>query len=89
MLHRIFILFIIFIKTFHSKVIISDSIIPFASNGFHYYQEGRIVNGFLAKRGQFPHQVCLLNRREATYTLCGGSIISNEFILTAAHCVMG
>lgn len=48
----------------------------------------RIVHGHKARQGQFPHQVCLLNRRATNeWSLCGGSIISNDYILTCAHCV--
>ncbi|XP_061398821.1 serine protease SP24D-like [Musca vetustissima] len=45
---------------------------------------GRVVGGQDAYEGQFPHQISL--RRNGSHT-CGGSIISKNFILTAAHCV--
>ncbi|XP_044740784.1 chymotrypsin-2-like isoform X2 [Chrysoperla carnea] len=45
--------------------------------------EGRIINGTLAKQGQFPFQVYI----NADNILCGGSIINNNTVLTAAHCV--
>ncbi|XP_017850117.1 serine protease SP24D [Drosophila busckii] len=44
----------------------------------------RIVGGKSAKAGQFPHQVSL---RQFGNHICGGSIISDRYILTAAHCV--
>ncbi|XP_053949116.1 serine protease SP24D-like [Anastrepha ludens] len=47
---------------------------------------GRIVGGTDANIGQFPHQVSL-QREDGSHT-CGGSIISENFILTAAHCVV-
>ncbi|XP_063709380.1 collagenase-like [Culicoides brevitarsis] len=47
----------------------------------------RIVHGSQARLGQFPHQVALLNRKMNSFSLCGGSIISTDFVLTAAHCV--
>ncbi|XP_005191781.1 serine protease SP24D [Musca domestica] len=46
---------------------------------------GRIVGGLDAYEGQFPHQISL--RRSGSHT-CGGSIISRNYILTAAHCVV-
>lgn len=44
----------------------------------------RIVGGVDAVEGQFPHQISL--RRNGSH-ICGGSIISRNYILTAAHCV--
>lgn len=48
----------------------------------------RIVNGLKATVGQFPHQV-LLRRTENGQFLCSGSIISNRWIITSAHCTKG
>ncbi|KAL0100723.1 hypothetical protein PUN28_019243 [Cardiocondyla obscurior] len=44
----------------------------------------RIVGGDIATAGQFKYQVSLQSYDEH---ICGGSIISNTHILTAAHCV--
>ncbi|TMW46058.1 hypothetical protein DOY81_008862 [Sarcophaga bullata] len=52
--------------------------------------EGRITNGHQAAVGQFPYQVGMsLTLNAYTTTWCGGSVISRDFVLTAAHCVDG
>lgn len=54
----------------------------------------RIIDGQTAKPGQFPYQVSLrvpyLVGHDIAYAhYCGGSIISNRWILSAAHCMDG
>nr|QGT40991.1 Chy5a [Tomicus yunnanensis] len=44
----------------------------------------RIVGGSVATRGAFPYQAALIIN---SGSFCGGSIISNQWVLTAAHCV--
>ncbi|XP_050738548.1 chymotrypsin BII-like [Eriocheir sinensis] len=46
----------------------------------------RIVGGFEAAPHSWPHQVALFI--DDTF-FCGGSLISNEWVLTAAHCMDG
>lgn len=48
--------------------------------------EERIYGGSEAKPGQFPYQITLRLWHSSLH-YCGGSIISNRHILTAAHCV--
>lgn len=50
--------------------------------------EPRIVNGKPAARGQFPFYALLkISFTSGREGLCGGSLITNQWVLTAAHCV--
>lgn len=46
----------------------------------------RIVNGSDAATGSIPYQVLVRSVSDGLASVCGGSIISDRFILTAAHC---
>ena len=44
----------------------------------------KIVGGQEATPGEWPWQVALL---QGTFPFCGGSLVSNQYVITAAHCV--
>jgi secreted trypsin-like serine protease len=46
----------------------------------------RIVGGRIVQRNEFPFHVALRERGKSK-SFCGGSIIDNNWILTAAHCL--
>ncbi|XP_063233624.1 transmembrane protease serine 9-like [Bacillus rossius redtenbacheri] len=50
------------------------------------HEEERIIAGSPATQGQIPWQALLILGGTG---LCGGSLISNQIVLTAAHCVQG
>lgn len=58
----------------------------------YFITENRIVGGTQAQEGEFPFIVSLQAKSWWSNNFshfCGGSIISDEWILTAAHCVEG
>ncbi|XP_041439187.1 transmembrane protease serine 2 [Xenopus laevis] len=51
--------------------------------------ESRIVGGTFASAGNWPWQISLMKQVGTSTYLCGGSIITPYWIVTAAHCVFG
>lgn len=52
--------------------------------------EARIIGGTTASPSQFPYQVSVRSRKGTKFVhRCGGSIISNRWIVSAAQCTQG
>jgi len=47
---------------------------------------GKIVGGTKVEAGSFPWQVSLWNTRQNKH-FCGGSLVAERWVVTAAHCV--
>ena len=54
-------------------------------------EKSKVINGTVSKPGAWPWQVALLRvdvERELLSQFCGGSMIQNDWVLTAAHCLI-
>lgn len=54
-----------------------------------FFPAGRVTNGETAERTQFKYQVGLSLRGDNASYWCGGTIISDRWVVTAAHCTVG
>lgn len=72
---------------FIATLLISSSI-AFRIDVQFLSDEDRIVGGIEADPGQFPYQVSLRSGNPPRHN-CGGSILSNWWIITAGHCILG
>ncbi|KAJ0176068.1 hypothetical protein K1T71_008242 [Dendrolimus kikuchii] len=50
------------------------------------YAMGRIVGGSASRLGEHPHQAGLLAQFSGGQGVCGGSLLNNRRVVTAAHC---
>lgn len=53
------------------------------------FSDPRIIGGMDAPDHAYPHQVSLQRNIGNLTHFCGGSIISQQFVITAGHCVHG
>ncbi|XP_025986030.1 chymotrypsin-2-like [Solenopsis invicta] len=64
------------------------SLLAFSHAAVLPFFDPRIVNGEDAREGEIPYQVSL-QRINNDFHFCGGSILNDNYVITAAHCVQG
>jgi len=68
------------------KILVITIILPALLAAADIERGGKIVGGTQAKIGAFPYQVAILLKNGEMY--CGGSVLTANIVLTAAHCKM-
>lgn len=86
---RLAILSILFIGAAVADVLPAEFPEEFLQNLHKKVLQPRVVGGNYAAAKQFPYQVGISTQKGGGLYWCGGSVISEEFVLTAAHCVAG
>ncbi|MCP4382428.1 MAG: serine protease, partial [Hyphomicrobiales bacterium] len=71
-----------------SATILAAAILAVPVSATAEIQTDFIVGGSPAAEGSWPWQVRLLDTHDPNTGFCGGSLISEQWVLTAAHCVV-
>ncbi|KAJ2611176.1 hypothetical protein H4S08_003286 [Coemansia sp. RSA 1365] len=64
--------------------------LPYQADGLALPQiiSKRIINGFLMPNSLGPYSVSVVRRKGNILYMCGGTLISKQHVITAAHCVV-
>ncbi|EOX3354583.1 trypsin-like serine protease [Vibrio cholerae] len=75
-------------KTFLSGVVgtLLFTSFQFSASGTESGVSSRIIGGEQATAGEWPYMVAL-TARNSSHVFCGGSLLNERYVLTAAHCV--
>jgi len=60
--------------------------VPLSTSGNLFLKQSRIINGEVAPEDRYPYSVSL---QDSNGHFCGGTLIGNDVVLTAAHCLAG